>query len=306
MKTPRPEEKPTSPRRKPAWLKRRLPSGPQYEQTRALLRGGRLHTVCQAADCPNIFECFSRHTATFLILGDNCTRDCAFCAVRHGPLTPPDPDEPRRVAEAAAHMGLTYVVVTSVTRDDLPDGGAAVFAETIQQLRRRIPGVTVEVLIPDFQGNADALQAVLDARPDVLNHNVETVERLYPTVRPQADYHQSLTLLQQTRRRAPAIPTKSGIMLGLGETEAEITQTLKDLRRVDCQMITIGQYLQPSPRHHMVVAYLPPETFEHWGRLAQSLGFASVASGPFVRSSYQAGESYAAVHLSNRPPSESD
>ena len=292
MKAPPPEEKPIAPRRKPAWLKRRLPSGPQYEQTRALLQSGRLHTVCQAADCPNIFECFSKHTATFMILGDHCTRDCAFCAVRHGALAAPDPDEPRRVAEATAQMGLTYVVVTSVTRDDLPDGGAEVFAETIHQLRRRIPGVTVEVLIPDFQGNSDALQTVLDARPDVLNHNVETVERLYPDVRPQADYRQSLTLLQRTRHLSPAIPTKSGIMLGLGETEAEIAQTLKDLRDVDCQMITIGQYLQPSPRHHPVAAYVPPEAFDRWGRLAQRMGFASVASGPFVRSSYQAGEAF--------------
>lgn len=275
---------------KPAWLKKRLPKGPQYEQTRRLLSKGHLHTVCQEANCPNMFECFSRHTATFLILGDSCTRACTFCAVAHGPCKPPDPDEPRRVAEAAAEMELTYVVVTSVTRDDIPDGGASVFAETIRQLRRHIPKGLVEVLIPDFRGNEKALKAVLRAAPDVLNHNLETVERLYPEVRPQADYHQSLQLLRRARRFAPDIPTKSGIMLGLGENDHEIQQALKDLRRADCRILTLGQYLRPSPEHHPVIHYVPPRQFETWRRKALHMGFAAAACGPFVRSSYQAGE----------------
>lgn len=275
---------------KPVWLKRRLPSGPQYEQTRSLLRKGNLHTVCQEADCPNIFECFSKRTATFLILGDRCTRQCTFCAVQHGPRQAPDPDEPRRVAKAAAAMDLSYVVVTSVTRDDLPDGGASVFAETILELRRRIPKAVIEVLIPDFQGNKDALQTVLTAAPQVLNHNLETVERLYPEVRPQADYHQSLRLLRLARRLAPGISTKSGLMLGLGEKDDEIQTALENLRQADCQILTLGQYLRPSIQHHPVINYVTPESFETWRRKALHMGFAAVASGPFVRSSYQARE----------------
>jgi lipoic acid synthetase len=275
---------------KPPWLRVRLPSGPAYEETRRLLRDGRLHTVCQEAHCPNIFECFSRHTATFLILGDHCTRDCRFCAVKQGPLQPPDPDEPRRLAQAAAEMRLRYVVVTSVTRDDLPDGGAAHFAATIEALRRAIPEVRVEVLIPDFQGDPAALAVVLAATPDVLNHNVETVPRLYPTVRSQAQYQRSLRLLADAARQAPHIPTKSGLMLGLGENEAEIRQTLADLRGAHCQLLTLGQYLQPTPRNLPVVRYVPPEEFEQWRRVALDLGFDHVAAAPFVRSSYQAGE----------------
>jgi lipoic acid synthetase len=273
---------------KPPWLKRRLPSGPQYEQTRALLRSGNLHTVCQEANCPNIFECFSRHTATFLILGDRCTRNCSFCAVQHGPTGPPDAAEPRRLAAAAARMKLAYVVVTSVTRDDLPDGGAAIFGETITRLRKQIPGVRIEVLIPDFQGDPDALQTVLKAGPDVLNHNIETVARLYGLVRPQADYRQSLQLLERVRRHAPHIPTKSGLMLGLGEHDDEIRQTLLDLRAVQCRILTLGQYLRPSRQHHAVSRYVPPEEFDHWRSEALAMGFEQVASGPFVRSSYDA------------------
>ncbi|MBI5551810.1 MAG: lipoyl synthase [Desulfobacterales bacterium] len=275
---------------KPPWLRVRMPSGPQYEETRRLLRDGHLHTVCQEAHCPNIFECFSRHTATFLILGDHCTRDCRFCAVKQGPLQPPDPDEPRRVAQAAAEMRLRYVVVTSVTRDDLPDGGAAHFAATIAALRRAIPEVRVEVLIPDFQGDPAALAVVLAAKPDVLNHNVETVPRLYPTVRPQAQYQRSLRLLADAARQAPHIPTKSGLMLGLGESEAEIRQSLADLRAANCRLLTLGQYLQPTARNLPVVRYVPPEEFEQWHRIALDLGFEHVAAAPFVRSSYQAGE----------------
>jgi len=273
---------------KPPWLRVRMPSGPAYEETRHLLRTGHLHTVCQEAHCPNIFECFSRHTATFLILGDHCTRDCAFCAVKQGPLQPPDPDEPRRVARAAAEMRLRYVVVTSVTRDDLPDGGAAHFAATISALRLAIPEVRVEVLIPDFQGDPAALSVVLAATPDVLNHNIETVPRLYPTVRPQAQYLRSLRLLADAARQAPLIPTKSGLMLGLGESEAEIRQTLADLRGARCRLLTLGQYLQPTARNLPVVRYVPPEAFNQWRRIALDLGFAHVAAAPFVRSSYQA------------------
>jgi lipoyl synthase len=284
-------------RAKPPWLKRRLPSGPQYEQTRTLLHSGHLHTVCQEANCPNMFECFSRHTATFLILGDRCTRDCAFCAVQHGPQEPPDADEPQRVAEAAADMKLSYVVVTSVTRDDLTDGGASLFAETITRLRDRIPGVRIEVLIPDFQGNAQALQAVLEAGPDVLNHNIETVARLYGTVRPQADYRQSLHLLERVYRYAPHIPTKSGLMVGLGESDDEIRQTLRDLRNVNCRILTLGQYLRPGKHHHDVMRYVSPEAFDRWREEALRMGFAEVASGPFVRSSYNAAEIF------NRLPS---
>ncbi len=275
---------------KPPWLRVRMPSGPQYEETRRLLRDGHLHTVCQEAHCPNIFECFSRHTATFLILGDHCTRDCRFCAVQQGPLQPPDPDEPRRVARAAAEMRLRYVVVTSVTRDDLPDGGAAHFAATIEALRLAIPEVRVEVLIPDFQGDPAALAVVLAATPDVLNHNIETVPRLYPTVRPQAQYQRSLRLLADATRQAPHIPTKSGLMLGLGESDAEIRQTLADLRTAHCRLLTLGQYLQPTARNLPVVRYVPPEEFNQWRRIALDLGFDHVAAAPFVRSSYQAGE----------------
>jgi lipoyl synthase len=278
---------------KPPWLRVRFPSGPQYEQTRRLLRKGRLHTVCQEACCPNMFECFSQHTATFLILGGVCTRDCAFCAVRHGVPQAPDPDEPQRVAEAAAELKLAYVVVTSVTRDDLPDGGAGQFAATLRALRDRIAGVRVEVLVPDFKGDPRALETVLDARPDVLNHNVETVPRLYPAVRPQAVYERTVRLLENAAVIAPHIPTKSGLMLGLGETEDEIRSVLDDLRRAGCRIVTLGQYLQPAPDNHPVVRYVPPEEFARWRETALQMGFDEAAAGPFVRSSYQAGSSFA-------------
>lgn len=285
---------------KPPWLRVRLPSGPRYEQTRRLLELGRLHTVCQEAGCPNMFECFSRHTATFLILGDHCTRNCTFCAVKQGVPHPPDPDEPRRVADAAAELKLRYVVVTSVTRDDLPDGGADQFAATIRSLRRRIAGVRVEVLIPDFQGDPQALQTVLDARPDVLNHNIESVPRLYATVRPQAVYERSLRLLERAAVRAPRITTKSGLMLGLGETDDEIRTSLTDLRRVRCRIITLGQYLQPGPDNHPVVRYVPPEEFSRWRDAALGMGFDEAVAGPFVRSSYQAERSFRKTPSSHR------
>ncbi len=275
---------------KPPWLKKKLPSGPAYEKIRSMIASGRLHTVCQEANCPNQFECFSAHTATFLILGSVCTRSCTFCNIRGGTPLSLDPDEPRRVADAAARMNLRHVVVTSVTRDDLEDGGAAHFAATIHALKAKIPGVGVEVLIPDFKGDRKALETVLVARPHVLNHNMETVRRLYPTVRPQADYDRSLELLSRVREIAPAIIPKSGIMLGLGETEQEIRQVVGDIHKTGCRLLTIGQYLQPTADHLPVTEFVPPETFDHWRQTALSMGFEKVASGPFVRSSYHAGE----------------
>jgi len=275
---------------KPAWLRRKLPSGPVYEQVRSLIRKGGLHTVCQEAQCPNQWECFSGRTATFLIMGPRCTRSCRFCAVEHGPLCPPDPEEPYRVAEAARSLGLRYVVVTSVTRDDLEDGGASFFAATIGALREKIPDVLVEVLIPDFQGQMGALRTVVEARPDILNHNLETVPGLYPSVRPVAVYSRSLELLGRAKGCDPSLRTKSGLMLGLGETAGEIRQTLRDLLDASCSILTLGQYLQPSPRHLPVERFVPPEEFDGWKEFALGIGFSRVASGPFVRSSYHAGD----------------
>lgn len=284
-----------TPTRKPPWLKRRLPSGPIYGNVCQTLGAQGLHTVCQEAKCPNQWECFSRKTATFLILGSRCTRNCGFCAVAHGPSGPPDPEEPQRVARMARDMALAYVVVTSVTRDDLPDGGAGLFAATIRAIRAEIPEVRVEVLIPDLQGRREAIQTVVTAGPDVLNHNLETIPALYPEVRPEADYQQSLDLLQTVRDLAPHMMTKSGLMLGLGETPEGVRQTLSDLRAVDCRMVTLGQYLQPSPAHLPVKRYVPPEEFDQWREEALQMGFQEVASGPLVRSSYQARELYQAT-----------
>lgn len=282
----------TPPSGKPNWLRRRLPSGPEHEKVRNLIHEKGLHTVCQQAKCPNQFECFSQQTATFLILGDRCTRNCGFCNVLPGPDQPPNPKEPQNVAEAARKMKLTYVVITSVTRDDLPDGGAAHFADTIHNVRGAIKGVQVEVLIPDFQGDEKALNTVLAAGPDVLNHNVETVRRLYPLVRPQADYKQSLTLLKRVSNHHTAIPAKSGIMLGLGETDAEIDRCLEDILGTGCHILTIGQYLQPTRNHLPVARFVTPQEFDDWRSTALKLGFVNVASGPFVRSSYHAKDLY--------------
>jgi len=273
---------------KPPWLKRRLPSGPVFEEVRMLLNRQQLHTVCQEARCPNQWECFSGRTATFLIMGDLCTRDCRFCAVGHGPREKPDPAEPARVADAAVQLNLEYVVITSVTRDDLPDGGAGCFAETIQAVRRRLPQARVEVLVPDFDGDASALAAVLKARPDVLNHNIETVSRLYARVRPGAGYRRSLELLKNAAGIDPLLPTKSGLMLGLGETSAEVSEALQDLRQAGCRLLTLGQYLQPTPAHLPVIRYVPPREFQRWAAVARDMGFDEVASGPLVRSSYHA------------------
>ena len=280
------------PLRKPPWLKRRIPAGASYRKVPDLLRKGGLHTVCEEALCPNQGECFSRGAATFLILGDRCTRDCRFCSVARGPCGPPDPEEPVRVADGVHEMGLHYVVITSVTRDDLADGGAGLFARTIQEIRSRNPETLVEVLIPDFQGDARALHEVLAARPDVLNHNLETVPRLYPSVRPEAVYRRSLELLERAKTCDPAISTKSGLMLGLGETSEEIAETLRDLHAAGCSLLTLGQYLQPTRRHLPVERFVPPDEFEAWRRTALDLGFAEVASGPFVRSSYRAEDFY--------------
>ncbi len=280
------------PGRRPRWLKAAIPSAPRALDVRRLVREKRLHTVCSSAHCPNAGECWGQGTATFLINGDICTRSCRFCAVLTGRPRPLDPGEPRRVAEAAETLGLRHVVVTSVDRDDLPDGGAGAFAETIAELRRLLPGASVEVLIPDFGGNLSALRTVFEARPDVLNHNIETVERLYRTVRPQARYERSLGVLRQAAEAGLA--AKSGLMLGLGERRAEVEEALRDLLRAGCSMVTIGQYLRPSARHHPVVRFAPPEEFDHWREFGLGLGFARVESAPLVRSSFHAALTYQA------------
>ena len=280
---------------KPKWLRRRLPTGPAYEKVKGMISDDRLHTVCQEAKCPNMWECFSQKTATFLIMGSRCTRNCRFCSVLHGPLQTPDPEEPARVAEVAHQMGLKYVVITSVTRDDLPDGGASLFARTIEEIRSRMADACVEVLIPDFQGSKDSLHTVLRAQPDVLNHNIETVPRLYLRVRPQAEYQRSLDILRWAHEYDSALPTKSGLMLGLGEEPAEVETTMRDLRTAGCRILTVGQYLQPSENHLPVERYIPPEEFEKWRKKAVKIGFVEVASGPFVRSSYHAKELFQEV-----------
>lgn len=277
---------------KPRWLRRRLPSGPEYEKMRQLLKSRDLHTVCQEAQCPNQFECFSKGTATFMILGDHCTRNCRFCAVQHGPLSYPDPAEPERVAEAVLLLDLRYAVITSVTRDDLGDGGASIFAATIAAIREKRPQTLVEVLIPDLQGESEALATLVAAGPQVLNHNIETVPRLYSVVRPQADYYRSLDVLQRVKKLRPQMVTKSGIMLGLGESPEELRQVWADLRRVGCDLLTIGQYLRPSMDKLPVQRFVPPEEFDRLRIEALSHGFAEVAAGPFVRSSYEAEKLY--------------
>ncbi len=276
--------------RRPEWLKVTLPGRGEYAGTRALLRERRLATVCEEAHCPNLGHCWERGTATIMILGDRCTRRCGFCAVAPGrPDGRVDEDEPRRVGEAVAAMRLRHAVITSVTRDDLPDGGSAIFARTIAEIRARC-GASIEVLIPDFQGRAEDLQRVIEARPDVINHNVETVERLQRAVRPSARYDRSLELLRRVHESGTGILSKSGLMLGLGETDQEVEQTLRDLRAQGCDLLTIGQYLRPTPRHLPVVEYVHPDRFSRWAERAAELGFANTASGPLVRSSFHADE----------------
>lgn len=277
---------------KPKWLRRSLPSGPEYEKIRSLLKKSELTTVCQEAQCPNQFECYSKGTATFMILGDRCTRNCRFCAIGYGPDSLPDPEEAHRVAEAVKILQLRYVVITSVTRDDLEDGGASFFAQAIKKVREENPHALIEVLIPDLSGNWLALQTILDAAPDVLNHNIETVPRLYPTVRPEAVYRRSLELLGEVKKRAAHIPTKTGMMLGLGESHEEIEQVWRDLDEVSCDILTMGQYLQPSTQHLDVVRFVDPAEFELLKGQALLCGFSGVASGPFVRSSYEAEKLY--------------
>jgi lipoic acid synthetase len=275
-------------RRLPPWLKRPMPQ-PGMAFTSDVIQDLRLETVCESAKCPNRSECWSQKTATFMIGGNVCTRPCGFCSVPRGKTEKLEIDEPERVAEAAARLGLSYVVLTSVTRDDLTDGGAEHWYRTILAVRERT-GAQVEVLTPDFLGNRAAISRVIEAQPDVFNHNTETVPRLYHRVRRNAEYQRTLDLLKQVRDEAPEMPTKSGLMLGLGETLDELLDVLADLRAVDCDMLTLGQYLQPTPEHLPVERYLPPEEFDQIGEMARKLGFRMVASGPFVRSSYHAGE----------------
>ncbi len=285
---------------KPPWLRVRLPAGGTYQEVNSLLDNLGLHTVCEEARCPNKGECFHSGTATFLILGDVCTRRCRFCAVAKGTPQPLDWDEPERVARAVEALGLRYAVITSVTRDDVPDGGAGIFAETIRAIRRRMPACRVEVLVPDFQGSEDALRVVMDAGPDVLNHNLETVPRLYPTARPGADYARSLRLLRQAKALSPTALTKTGLMLGLGETPDEVRAVMADLVSVGCDLLTLGQYLQPSRAHLPVERYVPPEEFAALAREGVAMGLKHVEAGPLVRSSYHAREQIEVVTANKR------
>jgi lipoic acid synthetase len=276
---------------KPKWLRRRIPAAGRSRTVQHAIDAGALHTVCAEAHCPNQMECFGRGTATFLLLGPNCTRRCTFCAVHKHPTAPVNPREPEETAKAIRSLGLDFSVLTMVTRDDLADGGAAHVAETIAQVRRHCPDVGVEVLISDLGGDPDALRVVIDAGPEVLNHNVETIPRLYPEVRPQADYRRSVELLARAAAGGRVV-TKSGLMLGLGETEAEVLEVLDDLAAAGTRLVTLGHYLAPSSRHHPVVEWVPPEAFERFHQAALDRGFAAAASAPYVRSSYQAGRLY--------------
>ncbi len=275
-------------RARPDWLKVRLPTGPTYENLQRLMRSKELHTVCEEAHCPNMAECWGAGTATFMILGETCTRSCGFCAVKTGRPGVVDSDEPARVGDAVARMSLGHAVVTSVNRDELPDGGASIFADTIREIRLQSPGTTVEVLIPDFLGKPEALDAVIDAKPEVLSHNVETVARLYSRVRPQARYERSLGVLRRIAERAPEIVCKTGIMLGLGETKDEVVATMRDIVAEGAHVLTIGQYLRPSPMHLPIERYWTPEEFASLRDEGMTMGFRHVESGPLVRSSYHA------------------
>lgn len=279
-------------RRLPPWLTRRLPQGPEVESVRALLRAHGLHTVCESAHCPNVWECFGRKTATFMMLGDRCTRRCRFCAVEHGEPAPPDPGEPQRVAGAAKELGLKHVVITSVTRDDLPDGGAGQFARTVAAVRETT-AAAVEVLTPDFGGSADAVRTVVGAAPEVYNHNVETVPSLYASVRPEADFERSVELLRLVKQLDANVFSKSGLMLGLGESTEEVLEVLSRLRGIGCELLTLGQYLAPSKGHLPVARFVPPAEFDELAVKAREMGFLGVASGPFVRSSHNAAALYA-------------
>ena len=278
------------PERKPSWLKVKAPGGENYLRLKQMMQELNLHTVCQEARCPNIGECWDHGTATFLILGDVCTRNCAYCAVSHGRPPKYDIEEPSRVATAIAQMNLRHAVITSVDRDDLPDFGAYIFAETIRQIHEKLPSCSIEVLVPDFQGNVDSIHAVLDARPDIYNHNTETVPRLYKKARPGGRYERLLEIFRISKRYAPDIPTKTGIILGLGETNEEVIETMKDLRGVDVDILTLGQYLKPSDSHIALDRYVTPAEFRDLYEVGMALGFRHVESGPLVRSSYHAWE----------------
>jgi len=278
------------PDRKPPWLKVRAPGGPNYLRLRQLMRELDLHTVCEEAHCPNVGECWEHGTATFMILGDVCTRNCAYCAVAHGRPPKYDPAEPERVADAVAEMRLRHAVITSVDRDDLPDFGAWAFAETIRQIHDRVPGCSVEVLVPDFQGDEDSIRLVLDARPEIYNHNTETVPRLYKRCRPGGRYARVMDIFTFAKQVAPDIPTKTGVILGMGETNEEVVAVMKDLRAVDVDILTLGQYLRPSDGHIALDRYVTPDEFRRFYEIGMELGFKHVESGPLVRSSYHAWE----------------
>ena len=282
--------------RLPEWLKVRAPGSPRYIELKALMRGQQLHTVCEEAHCPNIGECWDRGTATFMILGDICTRRCHYCAVTTGRPAGIDLQEPSRLAETVQTMGLRYCVITSVNRDDLPDGGAFIFASCINRVRDLNPNCRIEVLIPDFAGSWPALQKVLDAGPDVLNHNIESTVRIFPRVRPKGNYQRSLDLLAKSKELAPGMVTKSGIIVGMGETTDEVVDTMRDLRGVECDLLTVGQYLRPSDKHLAIDRFYTPAEFEELRLIGQELGFAHVASGPLVRSSYHADEQHDAAY----------
>ena len=282
-------------RRLPSWLKVKAPGGPNYLDLRNRFRDNGLHTVCEEAHCPNIGDCWDRRTATFMILGDICTRACTYCAVKTGMPVTLDLEEPVRLAETVERMDLKYAVITSVNRDELADGGAFIFAQCILQIRKRLPNCKIEVLIPDFCGNWDALSKIVDAAPDTLNHNIETVRRVFPRVRPKGDYDQSLELLSRARELASHSVTKSGMMVGLGETWNEIIETMRDLRSVDCDLLTIGQYLRPSEKHVPLSRWYTPDEFDELRQEGEAMGFRHVASGPLVRSSYHADEQHEAA-----------
>ncbi|GAB4269326.1 MAG: lipoyl synthase [Opitutales bacterium] len=288
--------------RKPSWLRAKLPTSQRYREVRDMVDTNNLHTVCQSAQCPNMGECWSRGTATVMILGNVCTRSCTFCAVQTGRPTEYDLGEPARVADSVAKMGLKHAVITSVARDDLKDGGASVWAATIRAIRHKCPNTSIEVLIPDFRGHLDPLDIVLDAKPDILNHNVETVERLQRPIRKTAQYKRSLSVLNHAKQRG--FVTKTGLMLGIGEQKDEIAKTLQDIRSVDCDILTLGQYLQPSPQHVAVDRWVTPEEFEEWKAFSLSIGFGVVESGPLVRSSYHAEEQSEAYGLGSKPAEE--
>jgi lipoic acid synthetase len=279
-------------RRKPPWIRVKAPTSPGYHDTRRLMRAKRLHTVCEEAACPNIGECWQQGHATVMILGDVCTRACAFCNVKTGLPRAVDPDEPEHLAEALAELGLKHIVITSVDRDDLPDGGAFQFVRCIERIRATSPATTIEILTPDFLRKPGAVAKVVAARPDVYNHNLETVPRLYRTVRPGARYYHSLRLLDRVKEQDPTLFTKSGLMVGLGEEKREIYQVMDDLRSAGVDFLTIGQYLQPSPRHHAVARYVPPDEFEDYARMARAKGFLMVSASPLTRSSYHAGDDF--------------